>query len=120
AVADLGCALRLREDLGADRRRLLAARIVVGDDDTVGVIGGDAAHDRPLALVAVAAGAEYDDKFPGRIGPQRLQRFLQGVGLVRIVDEDRRAIFLARKLKAAFGALELSKRREDARGLRAG
>ena len=37
----------------------LAARIVVGDDDGVGLGGGDAAHDRPLALVAVAAAAEH-------------------------------------------------------------
>ena len=46
AVADLGGARRRGEDGGADRGRLLAARIVVGDDDAVGVLRRDA---RPSA-----------------------------------------------------------------------
>ena len=44
--------------------RVLAARIVVGDDDDVGQPRRDAAHFRPLALVAVAAGAEDGDQPP--------------------------------------------------------
>ena len=47
------------EDGGADRSGIFAARIVVGDDDAVGILRGNAAHDRPLAGVAVAAGAEH-------------------------------------------------------------
>ena len=42
--------------------------------------------------VAVAAGAEHHDQLAGGIGPQRVERLRQRVGLVRIVDEDRRAI----------------------------
>ena len=40
----------------------LAARIVVGDDHHVGFLNGDAAHDRPLARVAIAAAAEHADQ----------------------------------------------------------
>ncbi len=50
------------ENRGADRGRVLRARIVVGDDDDVGRAGRDLAHDRPLARVAVAAAAEDDDR----------------------------------------------------------
>ena len=51
----------------------------------------DRAHHRALALVAIAAAAEHDDKLALRIGPQRRQRLLERIRLVRIVDEDRRA-----------------------------
>ena len=48
---------------GDDRRpdvgRVLVARVVVGDDDEVGQLGGDPTHRLALALVAVAAGAEH-------------------------------------------------------------
>ena len=50
------------QDRGADRGRIFAARIVVGDDDAVGHLGGDRAHQRPLAGVAVAAAAEHHDE----------------------------------------------------------
>ena len=63
-AADLGRARRAGHDRGADRRRILAARIVVGDDHQVGHARRDRAHLRPLALVAVAAGAEHGDQ-PG-------------------------------------------------------
>ena len=43
-------------------RRLFAARIVVGDDHAVGLLRGDRAHQRALALIAVAAGAKHDDE----------------------------------------------------------
>ena len=62
AVADLARASRRSEDFGADRSRRLAARIVVGDDHDIGLLGRDRAHDRPLALVPVAAAAEYADE----------------------------------------------------------
>ena len=55
-------------------RGRLAPRIVVGDDDVVGVLGRDAPHDRPLALVAVAAAAEHADEPAGRERAQRLER----------------------------------------------
>ena len=62
AVADLDRVGRGGEDRLADRGRVLGARIVVGDDDHVGVVGGGLAHQRPLAGIAVAAGAEDDDQ----------------------------------------------------------
>ena len=45
-----------------DRERILAARVVGGDDDVIGTARGDGAHERPLAAVAVAAGAEDADQ----------------------------------------------------------
>ena len=43
AIADLDGARRIGENGGANRRRILAARIVVGDDDPVGALRGDRA-----------------------------------------------------------------------------
>src|SRR4051812_47309955 len=64
AIAHLAHVRRVGRPLhdgGADRGGIFAARIVVGDDDAVGALGGDGAHQGALALVAVAAGAEHDD-----------------------------------------------------------
>ena len=86
---------------------MFAARIVVGDDDVIGEAGGDAAHDRPLALVAVAAAAEHAHEPAGREGPQRLQRRFQRVRLVRVVDDDEAAARLADDLEPALHAFEV-------------
>ena len=99
AVADLDRARRRLEDRGADRGGILAARIVVGDDDAVGELRGDLAHHRPLAGIAVAAAAEHHDEPAGDIGPQRFERLGERVGLVRVVDEDRRAVALADQIE---------------------
>ena len=66
-----------RKDRGADRGRILVARIVVGDDHLVGLLGGDRAHHRPLAGIAIAAGAEHHDQPLLHIGAQRLERLRQ-------------------------------------------
>ena len=58
------------------------------------------AHDRPLARVAVAAGAEHHHQLAAGIGAQRLERLRQRVGLVRVVDEDRRAVACCRPAPA--------------------
>ena len=47
-----------------DRERILAARVVGGDDHAVGEARGDRAHQRALGRVAVAAGAEHDREAP--------------------------------------------------------
>ena len=60
AIADLDGAGRGGDDCGADRGGVFAARIVVGDDDAVGLCGRDRPHQRTLAAVAVAAGAQHD------------------------------------------------------------
>ena len=76
---------------GADLRRVLAARIVVGDDDQVGQARRDRAHLRPLALVAVAAGAEHGDQPAFDMRPKRRDRRLERVGRVGVIDIDRSA-----------------------------
>ena len=103
-VADLARAGRAGQDLGADRRRLLAARVVVGDDDDVGLLDGDAAHDRPLAPVAIAAAAEHADEAAGGEGPQRIERRRERLGLVRVVDDGEAAALLADDLEPALHA----------------
>src|SRR5262245_24922897 len=107
AVADFLRALCRGKDGGTDRGRVLAARIVVGDDHAVGIFSRYCAHQRPLSRIAVAAGAEHDDELAFRIRPQRLQRFRQRIRLVRVVDKDRRAVALADALQPALGAFEL-------------
>ncbi len=101
-----------RQDRGADGGGVFAARIVVGDDDAVGFCRGDGAHQRPLAAIAVAAGAEYHDEPAGHVGPQRFERLGERIGLVRIIDEDRRAAARADAFEPALGAGEMFERRE--------
>src|SRR5262249_57246844 len=59
---DLRFAGDAREDLVDDRPRILAARVVRGDDRDVGELGRDPAHHRALLSVAVAAAAEDADQ----------------------------------------------------------
>ena len=77
------------EHRGPDRRRLLGAGVVVGDDDEVGEPGRDLAHDRPLAGVAVTAGPEDDQQPAAGERPQGLEGGLDGIRLVGVVDDDR-------------------------------
>ena len=80
----------------------------------------DRAHQRTLAGVAVAAGAEHDDEFSLRIGPQGLQRLGQRIRLVGVIDEDRRAMIFADPLQPPLGAFELFERGENLSGVAAG
>ena len=64
-------------DLGG----VLAARVVVGDDEDVGQAGRDLAHDLALARVAVAAGAEHDDQLAARSAAQCLSAASTASGL---------------------------------------
>src|SRR3954470_11127091 len=52
------------DDLRDDRLRILGARVVAGDDHLVGEPRRDLAHQRALAAITVAAGAEGDDDAP--------------------------------------------------------
>src|ERR1700722_6970716 len=63
AVTDFRGAPGGSKNRGADRSRIFAARIVVGDDDLVSVLSSDRAHQRSFSRVAVAARAEHDDQF---------------------------------------------------------
>ena len=44
-------------------------------------------------------------RLPLHVRPQRLERLLQRVGLVRVIDKDRRAVALADQIEPAFRAL---------------
>ncbi len=101
-----------RHDRRTNGGGIFAARIVVGDDDAVGALGGDLAHDRALAGVAVAAGAEHDDQLAPRVGPHRDQDLFERIGFVRIVDEDRRPVLLAHQFQPSLRAFELFERGE--------
>ncbi len=60
-----------RRDLGDDRLGILRARVVGGHDHDVGQPRGDLAHQRALAAVAVAAGAEHADHAAAVAGRRR-------------------------------------------------
>jgi len=89
AAADLGCFRGARHHLAADGGGVFGAGVVVGDDDMIGEAGRDGAHQRPLAAIAVAARAEHDDQATRRVGPQGLDRGLQPIGCMGIIDIDR-------------------------------
>ena len=75
------------DQLGTDGGRVLAAGVVVGHDQHVGEPGGDLAHHRALAGVAVAAGTEHHDQTAFRQRAQGVQRSGDGVGLVGVVHD---------------------------------
>ena len=61
-----------RHDLGDDRVGVLGAGVVRGDEDEVGEPRPDLAHQRPLAAVAVAPGAEHADQPRRAAGPRSI------------------------------------------------
>ncbi|GMA85426.1 hypothetical protein GCM10025868_06760 [Angustibacter aerolatus] len=94
AVGDVGaaCAACAGEHRGADRRRVLAARVVVGHHHDVGGGHRGRAHAGSLARVAVAAGTEHDEQPSAglHLRAQRGQRGGHGVRRVRVVDDEQR------------------------------
>ena len=62
---------------------------------------GDRAHQRPLAAVAVAAGAEHADHAAVAELARRLQDGVERVRRVRVVDDDRERLALVDRLEAA-------------------
>src|SRR4051812_23520369 len=80
------------QDVPGDRARIFVPRVVVRDDHAIGETTGDIAHLRALALVAVAAAAEYTDQ--PAAGPHgrthRIQHLLERVRRMRVVDDDDR------------------------------
>src|SRR5262249_30077988 len=75
------------EVCGADGGWIFAAGMVVGDDDEVGQLCGNAPHWISLSPIAVAACAQHDREPAAGLPPQILQHRLQRAGLVGIVDE---------------------------------
>src|SRR4051794_23976157 len=101
---DLDARATAFDDLGDDRARVLAARVVGRDDDDVRVLAHDGAHERALGTVAVAAGAEDDDHAPGRERPRRAQHVVERVRGVGVVDEHGERLALVDRLEAAGDA----------------
>ena len=97
---------RPADDLVDDRARVLAARVVGGDDRDVGEVARDPAHHRPLLAVAVAAAAEDADDAPGVELARGREHVLERVGRVRVVDDDRERLPLVDGLEATGDAVE--------------
>ena len=91
AAADLDRVRGARENLAADLGGILAARIVVGDDNDIGKARGHGAHFRPLALVTVAAGAEDGDQTFADVRAERCDRRHKRVCGMRVINVDRRS-----------------------------
>ena len=89
-------------DLGDDRVGVLRARVVGGDDRDIGEPRGDLAHQRALAAVAVAAGAEDAEDAPAAVDQlaRGAQDVLERVGGVGVVDEHREVLTLLDGLEA--------------------
>ena len=90
-VADLARLRSAGKHRLADRRGVLGAWIVVGDDHHIAQPRRDLAHRRALAFVAIAARAENGDQPARDMGPKRGNRRSDRIGGVGIVDIDRRA-----------------------------
>jgi hypothetical protein len=65
---------RANKNLAANDGRIFRARIVVGHDRHVGFSDGDAAHNRALAFIAIAAATEDGDEPARRKRPARIER----------------------------------------------
>jgi len=113
AVSDFLRAGTESQRFPADRGGFFAARIVVGDDDTVGELRRRRAHQHTLALVAIAAAAEHDVQFALGVRAQRGQDGFERIGRMGVIDIDRRAAFRHRDfLQTARRAFETGKRRK--------
>ena len=118
AVADLARARRGGENGGADRRRILGARIVVGDDRRRRRRGS---RSRPSSAACRRRGRRRSRRRRSAglrtKGRKRRERLLQRVGLVGVVDEDRRAVLVADPLEPARRAFERLQRGEHRLGI---
>src|SRR2546426_8194965 len=88
------------EDLVDDRLRPLRAGVVRGHPDPVGEAGGDLAHDRALAAIAVAATPEDHAQTPPSELARRGQHALERVGSVGIVHDDQERLSRAHLLES--------------------
>lgn len=105
-----GAGDRAQQDLVQDGARRLVARVVAGHDHRVGALLRDAAHERPLGAVAVAAAAEHAPQAPAallRHGAQRLQGLLERIGRVGVVHGHQGPVRLVDELHAARHGREL-------------
>ena len=75
------------EDGVADELGVLAAGVLVGDDQNIGQAGAHLTQHGPLALVPVAVGSEDHDEAPRGDGAHGLEGQLHGLGGVGEVDD---------------------------------
>ena len=81
---------RTLKHLPADIRRILAARIVIGDDHQIARLGGGSPHRGALAVIPVSAGTENGYQAAGNVRAQRSDGRLKRIGRVCVIDIDRR------------------------------
>ena len=92
--------------VGDDVRRVFGARVVVGDDDGVGVLFGGLCHQRPFAPVAVAAAAEDAPQFARHMGAHALQDVGKRRRGVSVINDGSGAVAEADALGAAGHAVQ--------------
>ena len=85
--------------------RIFVAGVVAGEDDQVGQLSGDFAHDGPFAVVAVAAAAKQGNQAaPGGFA-HGFQDVFQAVGRVRVIKDNAVRRFRFQKFDASrYGA----------------
>ena len=101
-VADLIGIRASRKNRGADRGGLFGARVVVGHIKHIGMGLGRRAHQRALQPIPVATCAEDHDDPPHHMRAQRLQRGLDRIRRMGVIDIDRRPV-PPRRRQAASG-----------------
>src|SRR3970282_988222 len=92
--AGVRCERCTRENLSADGVRVFGAWIVIRHPNAIGEFFGNAAHDGPLARIAVASAAEEHVELTLRaaVRAHTAQTLVQSIGSMRVVHVDRRAI----------------------------
>ena len=96
-----------------DRHRLLGARVVGCDDDDVGVLDCDTAHERALSPVAVSPRSENDDDSTLSEPTRGSKNGLQRIGSVRVVNEDGERLSLVDGLESPRNAGHVRDPRRD-------
>ncbi len=80
-VTDIGCSGAATKHLAANGSRVLAAGVVICNNDPVGLLSGDLAHHRTFAGIAIATGTEHHMQQTACVRANRRQRSLQRVGV---------------------------------------
>src|SRR5207245_7303242 len=107
------------DDLVDDPLRPLRPWVVGGHPDAVRETGGDAAHDRALPAITVAAAAEdHAQPSPGELA-RRGQHALEGVGGVGVVHDDKERLTGPHLLETAGHGTDRRERAADRGGLEA-
>src|SRR5690606_24548341 len=94
------CAGETATNIGQDRRRVFAARIVVGHQHHVGQTLGALCHQRTLATVTITATAEQAQQTTGHMRAQSIQHLLQGIRGVGVVHHHQRQLLTTEALHA--------------------